>query len=219
MSDSKPAYKLYNRLGSGGFAVEAALSIAGKPFELISLNSTPGTELPVSFREINPWGQVPVLITPEGKLMTESAAMLAFLATQDSSGVLGPTVEQAEFAELMRWLVFLSANVYEAILRKGYPHRFTSDTAATEGVITAARQQAQRGFELADKQLQDCDYLIANSFSVADIYLAMLYAWHYDTNACPRCRALTHRVAADPRIAAIWQRNFDHRLAVKWGRE
>ena len=219
MADSNAAYKLYNRLGSGGFAVKVALSIAGEPFELINLNSTPGTELPASFREINPWGQVPVLITPEGKLMTESAAMLAFLATRDKSGVLGPTVEQAEFAELMRWLVFLSANVYEAILRGGYPHRFTSDADATDSVVTAARQQAQRGFVLADEQLQDRDYLIANTFSVADVYVAMLYAWHHDTNACPNCRALTHRIAADPRIASIWQKNFDHRLNVKWGRE
>ena len=100
MSDSKPAYKLYNRLGSGGFAVEAALSIAGEPFQLISLNSTPGTELPVSFREINPWGQVPVLITPEGKLMTESAAMLAFLAPKKSARA--PRLSTASGASVSR---------------------------------------------------------------------------------------------------------------------
>jgi len=53
-------YKLYNRLGSGGFVVEAALTLCDEPFELINLDSTPGTELPESFRAFNPWGQVPV---------------------------------------------------------------------------------------------------------------------------------------------------------------
>ena len=212
-------YKLYNRLGSGGFVVEAALSMCGEPFELISIDSTPGTELPESFRDINPWRQVPVLITRDGTLMTESAAMLIFLATRDQSGVLGPAVDQPEYAELVRWLVFLSANAYEAIVRKGYPHRFTTDAEATDGVVAAARLRAQSAFQVIDDQLQNADYLVGNRFSVADLYLAMLYAWHYDDRACPRCRALTHRIAADDRIAPLWRRNFDHRLKVKWGRE
>ena len=32
-------YQLYNRLGSGGFVVEAALTLAQAPFELITLDS------------------------------------------------------------------------------------------------------------------------------------------------------------------------------------
>ena len=57
-------YQLYNRDGSGGFVVEAVLALADESFELIRLDSTPGTPLPESFRDINPWRQVPVLITP-----------------------------------------------------------------------------------------------------------------------------------------------------------
>ena len=155
----------------------------------------------------------------DGTTVTESAAILIVLAARDTTGVLGPTVDQPEYAELVRWLVFLSANVYEAILRKGYPHRFTIDASATESVAAAARARAQSGFQVIDNQLQNADYMVGGRLSVADIYLAMLYAWHYDDQACPRCRELTHRVAADTRIAPLWQRNFDHRLKVKWGRE
>lgn len=50
-------YKLYNRLGSGGFAVEAALALAGVDFEFVEVDSVPGTPLPESFRDINPWGK------------------------------------------------------------------------------------------------------------------------------------------------------------------
>ena len=55
-------YRLYNRIGSGGFVVEAALVLADAPFELVSLDSKPGTPLPESFKNVNPWGQVPVLL-------------------------------------------------------------------------------------------------------------------------------------------------------------
>ena len=212
-------YKLYNRFGSGGFAVEAALTLVDEPFELISLDSTPGTELPESFREINPWRQVPVLITKDGVLMTESAAMLIYLATRDQTGTLGPSTDTPEYAELVRWLVFLSANVYEAIQRDGYPHRFTTDPGTTESVAESARALADRGFLVAEARLKDAEYMVGSTLTVVDIYLAMLYAWHHDADACPRCRALTHRVAAEEQIAPLWQRNFDHRLDIKWGRE
>ena len=56
-------YRLYNRRCSGGFVVEATLTLAEAEFELVELESELGTELPDSFREINPWGQVPVLIS------------------------------------------------------------------------------------------------------------------------------------------------------------
>ncbi|MEM9354780.1 MAG: glutathione S-transferase family protein [Pseudomonadota bacterium] len=212
-------YKLYNRLGSGGFAVEAALTLVDEQFELISLDSTPGTELPESFREINPWRQVPVLITKDGVLMTESAAMLIYLATRDQTGRLGPSSDTPDYAELVRWMVFLSANVYEAIQRDGYPHRFTSDPDATAGVAESARALAERGFLVAEARLKDTEYMVGTTLTVVDIYLAMLYAWHHDADACPQCRAMTHRVAADEQIAPLWQRNFDHRLDIKWGRE
>ena len=40
------SYILYNRPGSGGFVVEAALTLADAPFDLIELDSKVGTPLP-----------------------------------------------------------------------------------------------------------------------------------------------------------------------------
>ena len=60
------SYTLYNREGSGGFAVEAALVMADLPFELVTLSSTPGTPLDESFKATNPWGQIPTLIDSDG---------------------------------------------------------------------------------------------------------------------------------------------------------
>ncbi len=74
------SYRLYNRPGSGGFVVEAALALADADFDLVELDSKAGTPLPESFREHNPWRQVPTLILPDGSTMTETAAILIHLA-------------------------------------------------------------------------------------------------------------------------------------------
>ena len=212
-------YKLYNRIGSGGFVVEAALALGGVEFERIEIASKPATALPETFRDVNPWRQVPVLILPDGTMMTETAAILIYLATLKSDGELGPRTATPEYAALLRWLVFLSVNVYEATLRRIYPQRYTSDAEGADGVSLAARQRGNEAFALLDAELQSREFLVGEQMSVGDVYLAMLFAWHPERDGRARCQALTHRVAAHPIVAPIWQRHFDHRLAVKWGRE
>ena len=211
-------YKLYNRLGSGGFAVEAALALAGVEFEFVEVDSIPGTPLPEAFREINPWRQVPVFFTEDGTMMTESAAILIYLATMHPGDDVGPELGTPEHAKLLRWLVFLSANVYEAILQRLYSDRFTTDQNGVDAVAEAAYARVERAFDLLERELTPGSYLLGSRMSVGDVYLAMMYSWSAKHCNNPLCEALTHRVAAHDVVAPIWQRNFDHRLPIKWGR-
>lgn len=212
-------YKLYNRLGSGGFAVEAALVLAGQSYEFAALDSEPGTPLPASFKDINPWRQVPVLVLDDGTVMTETAAILIQLSIVHA-GALEPQPGTAEHARLLRWLVFMSANIYEGILRRGYPERFTADTSkeGVHAVRVAAANRNSEAFSVLENELRGGTYLLGQALSVADPYLAMLFAWHSDHDRYPRLQALTHEVAGHDKVAPIWRRNFDHRLTIKWGR-
>lgn len=211
-------YKLYNRDGSGGFVVEAALALAGAQFDLIALDSVPGSALPETFREINPWRQVPVLMTPDGAMMTESAAMLTYIAQAFPGGDVGPQLGTPEHASFLRWVVFLSANVYETTLRRIYPERYTTEAAEGAGIRAAAIERNDNAFGLLDGQLNTTEFLLGDQMSLADVYLAMLFSWHPGKRQFAQCEALTHRVARHPVVAPIWQRNFDHRSKVKWGR-
>lgn len=211
-------YTLYNRIGSGGFVVEAALALAGQPYELVTIETEPRMPLPNSFKEINPWRQVPVLITDDGLTMTETAAILIYLVNRHSGGDVGPEVGAIEYAAFLRWVVFLSVNVYEGRLRWAYPERYTSDTNGVAGVRSAAIERSAQAFAVVENELQAGKFLLGTDMSVADVHLAMLFAWHRDSAGLPRCEALTHRVSAHPVVAPLWQRNFDHRMSVRWGR-
>ena len=120
-------YTLYNRPGSGGFVVEAALTLAEAPFELVELDSKAGTPLPESFRETSPWGQLPVLLLPDGSAMTETSAILVHLALAFPEKRLAPPPGAPAHAAFLRWTVFANVNLYEAVIRRGYPFRFTDD--------------------------------------------------------------------------------------------
>ena len=105
------SYLLYNRPGSGGFVVEAALKLAEAPFELVELESKPGTPLAESFRETNPWKQLPVLVLPDGSIMTETAAILIHLAACFPEKALAPLPSTSEHGKFLRWTVFTSVNL------------------------------------------------------------------------------------------------------------
>ena len=211
-------YKLYNRTGSGGFVVEAALALAGQPCELVTMETQPRTPLPESFREINPWRQVPVLIADDGLTMTETAAILIYIANLHPGDDVGPMIGTKEYTAFLRWIVFLSVNVYEGRLRWAYPERYTSDENGAPGIRSAALERNAKAFTVFENELQVGKFLLGSKMSVADVYLAMLFAWHRDSAGFARCEALTHRIAGHPVVAPLWQRNFDHRMTVKWGR-
>lgn len=211
-------YKVYNRRGSGGFVVVAALSLVGQPFELVEIESEPSTALPEEFRKTNPWRQVPVVITSDGTLMTESAAILIYLATKYPGKDIGPEVGTSGAASFLRWCVFLSVNVNEGVLRTVYPERFTTSDEGREAVREAALLRNSKAYELLENELKGQRFLLGDEMSLCDVYLAMLFSWHRDPLPYPNCMRVTHHVAAHPEIAAIWRWNFDHRTTMKWGR-
>lgn len=197
-------YKLYSRAGSGGFAVEAALHLAAAPFELIDVPKALRDD--PDFRKISPLGQVPVLALPDGRLMTESAAMCMLIAERHPQALLAPLPEAPERADFLRWMTFLSAVIYQADLRVYYASRYTSDPTGIEGVKRAGLAEMDAGLAVIDATLAEREWL-AGPRSIADVYLLMLYCWHPDMEgarlAYPNIERLAVRLRAEPLLARL----------------
>ena len=83
-------YRLYWARNTGAFAPEAAMTLAGVPFERLAVDTDAGEHQGEAYRRLNPMGQVPLLILPDGTAMTESAAMLLHLADRFPEAGLAP---------------------------------------------------------------------------------------------------------------------------------
>jgi len=173
-------YKIYTRPGSGGFVVEAALELAGAPFERVNVIKTARPD--PRFLEISPLGQVPVLTLPEGQTMTESAAICILLAERHADAGLSPSADAPSRACFLRWMAFLSSVVYQAILRYYYAQRYTADPDGVAAVRKAAIAEVEHGLSIMDEWLEEHRWLAGDDFSVADIYLLMLAHWHPQWN-------------------------------------
>lgn len=203
--------KLYSRPGSGGFVVEAALKIAGVPFDLIDVKKTPDPA--PEFLAISPMNQVPVLVMADGHAVAESAAICALLAELHPDAGLGPVAGQAGRADFLRWLAFMTSTLYPAVLRYYYAHRYTADADGIAAVKQAAVTEMDREIGILDRALAASGWLAGDVRSIADVYMLMLVCWHPDAQkartAWPNVERVSAALRADPLLAEL---NLRHEM-------
>jgi glutathione S-transferase len=166
-------YTLYGRPGSGSFAVQVALEEIGTPYERVWV-ADEAAEV-AKFRKINPTGKVPALALPDGTLMFESAAILIHLSLAHPEAGLAPQPGTAQHALFLQWMTFLSANVYEAVLRIYYPARYSTHEADAEPIRDQGLRNYLQHMELIGQSLSP--YVLGTRYSLADVYLCMLASW------------------------------------------
>jgi GST-like protein len=205
-------YVLYGDRGSGSFTPEALLAEVGAPVRVVPVNLDDNEQRKEEFHAVNPLGQLPTLVLPDGTVMTESAAIVLTIADRHFDDALLPPVGSTERAIVYRWLVFLAANVYGAVGRYDYPTRFTTDQAAGEGIRAAAKQALRELWPIVDQALKPAPFVFGERFCALDVYIANLSRWivggEWRAQHCPRLDGLAEAVAARPRIAPVWQAHF-----------
>jgi glutathione S-transferase len=162
-------------LGAGSLAPQIVLEEVGAAYELVWVNRAPA-ELE-AFRRVSPAGKIPALVLPDGTAVSESAAILIHLTDAHPEADLAPPTGTTAHARFLQWMVFLSANVYEAALRFYYSERYSAAGAADAADIKAqALADWTRHLELIHADLSP--HVLGERFSAADPYLHMLAGWY-----------------------------------------
>ena len=203
-------YKLYGRPGAGNMAVEAAFAELGVAYDLIEVQKAADGSLDAGFHSLNPRGQVPALMLPDGSVMTETAAILLHLADAFPQSGLAPAPGSSARAQHDRWLTFAHANLYEGILRLFYPDRYVSDPSAALAVEDAARSYVLQHFAIYQGALGAGPYHFGDKLSVLDLMVWMLSGWVEPeplAATCPKVVHLAAAVSARPSLAAVVARN------------
>ena len=198
-------YKLYGRPGSGSLAVQVALEEVGARYERIWVGREASDV--ARFRVINPAGRVPALALPDGTVMFESAAMLIHLALSHPKSPLAPQPGTNRHAVFLQWMVFLSANVYEAALRMYYSDRYsTRGEADAEAIRKRGTDDFCTHLALIAQGLEP--YVMGGEYSIADVYLYMLASWYPGDRSelyarAPKLEAHAQLVSARPSVAKV----------------
>jgi glutathione S-transferase len=119
------------------------------------------------FRKINPMGQVPVLATDEGALLTENSAVLQYVANRFPQ--LAPT-GGIDRSRLQQWLSFIGTELHKAVFVP------LLDANAPDAAKVYARDQVALRLGILQEHLEGREFLL-DRFTIADAYLVTVLNW------------------------------------------
>ena len=142
--------------------------------------------------------------------MTETSAILFHLALSFPEKRLAPPPGTPAHGAFLRWTVFANVNLYEAVLRRGYPFRFTDDPEGHDALRSAAIRRMGEALSLIDAHVEE-PFLLGGEMTVADIYLAMFLVWYRGDVEPPRLARIRDAVRCHPVVGPIWRRHYGER--------
>lgn len=204
--------QLYRRGGWGSAIVEMQLAHYGLAFEPVEVADVfIDQQAREALMRVSPAGQIPVLILPDGRVMSESAAITLHLADLTGRDDLVPGPGAPERAPFLRWLIFLVAQVYPCFTFGDDPARFLSETAAQKQLAEASTARLQELWAILE-QAAGAPWFLGERFSALDVYAAAMANWRpgpeWFQAQAPRVWASAQAAAARPGIGAAWQQNF-----------
>ena len=153
--------KLYFSPSSSSLATHIALIEAGAAYELIPrLLSKQETRTP-DYLAINPDGKVPALVIDGGRVLTEVAATLYYIARKHPAAGLWPEGDLVAEAEVISWMSFAASTMH--------------------GSRARGPEHVTNAFAVANRKLGDRQWAIRR-YSIVDIHLFRVY-WRFRPGA------------------------------------
>jgi GST-like protein len=207
------SFTLFSALGSGGVPVEAAMTLIGLPYRIVEAPTWEGEAQQAKVAGVNPLRQIPALVTPDGEAITESAAILVWLADRFPEAGLAPSLDSPLRAQFLRWMVFVPASIYSLFWVRDDPSRLAGpDAEAGARIKAATAERIADCWAMMESQLDPGRYLLGEELTVLDLYVAVVSRWgprrrrFYEV--APRMSEVVRRVDADPRLADFWEQRF-----------
>ncbi len=192
-------YTLYDFLPSGnGYKVRLILNRLNLPYKYIEKNILADETKTEKFLRLNSSGRIPLLQLENGECLAESNAILMYLA--EGSPLL-PT-DRLEKARVLQWLFFeqYSHEPNIAVVRFWMTHGGPTDAQTAQ--LASKMDAGYAALAVMETQLQQTEFLVGTSFTVADIalyaYTHVAHEGGFDLSDFPAVSEWLFRVQAQP---------------------
>lgn len=203
-------YTLYGIDESGSCMIEIALQRCAVPWRRVDAASWAEGEGSDELARINPLKQVPTLVTPDGKVLTESAAILIHLGLEFPHAHL----LSGDRDEILRGLVYIAANCYSAIGIIDYPQRWlgNANEAAQAQLVSGTRRYLHQAWVVFADQFAEQLFAPEGEPNALGIMAAAVSRWDEarDVLSClaPGFAQTLAQVDADPVVAPVFARHW-----------
>ena len=193
--------KLFYAPHTCALASHIVLEEAGAEYESVRIDFASAEQRQPEYLAVNAKGRVPSLITGHGTL-TETPAILAYLAQCFPEAGLAPLDDPFAFAQVQAFNSYLCSTVHVAHAHRMRGHRWTDDPAAIRAMQRKVPQSVTEAFALIEDGMLHGPWVMGGTYTICDPYLFTLAQWleadGADLARLPRVFAHRARVAARP---------------------
>ena len=160
----------YHNPQSRARIVHWMLEEVGAPYRIVPIDFQTGENRTPEFLAINPMGKLPTIVH-RGVVVTEAAAIIAYLADAFPAANLAPAADDPRRGTYFRWLVFGASCFEPALIDKMFKRPDVENPASLGYGSYDATLNALKG------ALTPGPFLLGDTFSAADVYIASELGW------------------------------------------
>ncbi|SFS90933.1 glutathione S-transferase [Sulfitobacter marinus] len=167
---------LYYAPGTISIAVALTLEEAGLPYEAVKVDFKSAEQTLPDYLAINAKGRVPALVLSDGTVLTETGALLEYIADVAPSAGLIPT-DSTLAAHMRSAMYYLASTMHVAHAHKMRGSRWASQKSSFDDMTAMVPQTMAACASYVETHLLRGDSVLGQNFSIADPYLFVVCTW------------------------------------------
>lgn len=187
-------------------ASHIALEESGAAYETVKVDFKANEQRGEKYLAINPKGRVPALVTDNG-ILTETPAILAFVAQSFPKAKLAPLDDAFAFAKVQAFNSYLCSTVHVAHAHRMRGYRWADDEAAHESMRRKVPQSVGDCFALIESEMFAGPWVMGAQYTICDPYLFTLASWlegdGVDPARFPKVQDHRRRMADRPAVKRV----------------
>lgn len=195
--------KLFYALNTCALASHITLEEIGAQHEAVRLDFSKNDQNKPEYLAINPKGRVPALITDRG-VLTETPAILAYLAQNYPQAKLAPLSDLFAFARVQAFNSYLCSTVHVAHAHGRRGKRWADDPVAIKDMQRKVPETVSACFELIEQEMFAGPWVMGNEYTICDPYLFTVAKWlesdSVDIARFPKVQDHRQRMAERPAV-------------------
>jgi glutathione S-transferase len=157
-------------------ASHVALEHAAAEYSTVRINFATEEQRKPDYLAINPKGRVPALVTDKG-ILTETPAMLAFIAQSFPQARLAPLDDPFSFAQVQAFNSYLCSTLHVAHAHRMRGNRWADDPAAITAMQRKVPESVGACYELIEGKMLREPWVMGESYTICDPYLFTMAQW------------------------------------------
>ena len=195
--------KLYYAPHTCALASHIALEDAGAKYETVRLSFAKEEQRKPEYLAINPKGRAPAMVTDRG-ILTETPAILAFIAQSFPKARLAPLDDPFLFAEAQAFNSYLCSTLHVAHAHRMRGYRWADDPAAIAEMQRKVPESVAACFQLIEDKMFKGPWVMGETYTICDPYLFTIAQWmeqdSVDPSRFPKIKDHRERMAERPTV-------------------